>query len=261
MRTAQLGFWWHSLGGPAPARAPLRGPPEARRRDRRAPATRGCGAPTTSSAPRRSCRSSCSSASVAGYGASGRNGGWVSGFFAGPRSATSSARAAGRCRRCSARCSRPSRRSGRSCTSTTCDADYLKSGQLGVAIGTRPGRAPARARTRRPRARGLGEEDLRELSRDELDERLHVAGRPRRDLHPARRARAPGEALAGAGRRRRVARGDDLRAHARATRSAQHAALTPAGSGARAAGWCARPRATPPRCGPAPARSRRSTAR
>jgi len=29
MRTAQLGFWWHTLGGPAPARAPLAGPTEA----------------------------------------------------------------------------------------------------------------------------------------------------------------------------------------------------------------------------------------
>jgi 2-polyprenyl-6-methoxyphenol hydroxylase-like FAD-dependent oxidoreductase len=29
MRTGELGFWWRSLGGPAPQRAPLRGPEEA----------------------------------------------------------------------------------------------------------------------------------------------------------------------------------------------------------------------------------------
>ena len=47
--------------------------------------------------------------------------------------------------RCSGRCSRPSMRSARSWREHGIDADFLKGGQLEVALGARPGSAPARA--------------------------------------------------------------------------------------------------------------------
>ena len=120
---------------------------------------------------------------LAGYGASGRNGGWVSGFFSGaPR--------------------RYEARSGREALATLqramfetvdvigaflsehgLEADYVKSGQLAVAI-----RSAQAARQREAvagaRARGLGEEDLRELSHAELDERVPARGAKRGDVHP-----------------------------------------------------------------------------
>ena len=92
MRTGELGYWWRSLGGPtAPARrwrVPLRGG----RRDRRAPASRGCGPPTTSSARSRRCEIVVLEREIAGFGASGRNGGWVSGVLLRSRRAPTNAR-------------------------------------------------------------------------------------------------------------------------------------------------------------------------
>ena len=60
MRIGELGFWWHSVGGPPPARARrCRGRPRPMSRSS-ARATRACGPPTTSSARARRCGSSCS---------------------------------------------------------------------------------------------------------------------------------------------------------------------------------------------------------
>jgi glycine/D-amino acid oxidase-like deaminating enzyme len=111
----------------------------------------------------------------AGYGASGRNGGWVSGFFSGPPRVYE-------------------RRGGREgfaalqrATFATVeevggvlveqgiDADFVKGGHLSVALN------PAQTLRLRDsvaaaRERGLGEEDLRELSREGLESRLRVHG-------------------------------------------------------------------------------------
>ena len=112
---------------------------------------------------------------VAGYGASGRNGGWVSGFFAGAQS------------RYEARSGRPALEALQREMFATVDevggflrehgveADYIKSGQLGVAIG--PAQATRlRERVAAARARDIGEEHLRELSAAELGERVRVRG-------------------------------------------------------------------------------------
>jgi glycine/D-amino acid oxidase-like deaminating enzyme len=174
MRTAQLGFWWHTLGGPAPARAPLAGPTEAD------VAIVGAGYTGLWSAYylKRAAphlRVVVLERELAGYGASGRNGGWVSGFFSGaPR--------------------RYEARSGREALATLqramfetvdvigaflsehgLEADYVKSGQLAVAIGSAQA-ARQREAVAGARARDLGEEDLRELSHAELDERVRLAG-------------------------------------------------------------------------------------
>ncbi|HEY1451733.1 MAG TPA: FAD-binding oxidoreductase, partial [Solirubrobacteraceae bacterium] len=89
MRTGELGFWWRSLAeqapgdAPAPRRDPLPGPSEAD------VAIVGAGYTGLWTAyylkrAQPSLRVVVLEAERAGYGASGRNGGWATGFFSGP---------------------------------------------------------------------------------------------------------------------------------------------------------------------------------
>src|ERR1700722_7873819 len=83
MRTGELGFWWHSLGGPPPRRAPLQASLEVD------VAIVGAGFTGLWTAyylkqADPSLQIAVLEAQVAGFGASGRNGGWLSGFFSGP---------------------------------------------------------------------------------------------------------------------------------------------------------------------------------
>src|SRR6476469_9315631 len=83
MRTGELGFWWRSLGGPPAPREPLPGPTEAD------VAIGGAGYTGLWTAyylklAQPSLRIVVLDAHHAGFGASGRNGGWVTGFFSGP---------------------------------------------------------------------------------------------------------------------------------------------------------------------------------
>src|SRR2546430_2844016 len=85
MRTDAPGFWWRSLGGPPPPREPLRGPAEVD------VAIVGAGYTGLWTAyylkrAQPSLRVTLLERERAGFGASGRNGGWVSGFFSGPAS-------------------------------------------------------------------------------------------------------------------------------------------------------------------------------
>src|SRR5437763_1434285 len=82
MRIGELGWWWRELGGPPPLRAPLPGPIEAD------VAIVGAGFTGLWSAyylkrAEPSLRVVVLEAERAGFGASGRNGGWLSGFFSG----------------------------------------------------------------------------------------------------------------------------------------------------------------------------------
>src|ERR1700681_3634112 len=83
MRTGELGFWWRSLGGPATARAPLPGPTET---DVAIVGAGYTGLWTAYYLKRAepALQIVVLEREVAGFGASGRNGGWVSGFFSGP---------------------------------------------------------------------------------------------------------------------------------------------------------------------------------
>ena len=79
----ELGFWWRSVGGPPPPRTPLGGPAEAD------VAIVGAGYTGLWTAyylklAEPALRVLVLERERAGYGASGRNGGWVSGFFTGP---------------------------------------------------------------------------------------------------------------------------------------------------------------------------------
>src|SRR5262245_36819243 len=82
MRNGELGHWWHSLGGPHKWRPALAGPLEAD------VAIVGAGFTGLWTAyylkrARPQWRVVVLERELAGYGASGRNGGWVSGFFTG----------------------------------------------------------------------------------------------------------------------------------------------------------------------------------
>ncbi len=174
MRTGELGFWWRSLGGPPAPRAPLPGPAEA---DVAIVGAGYTGLWTAYYLARAdpSLRIVLLEAEVAGFGASGRNGGWVSGFFSGParaylRNSDPAALAALRRRMFETvdEIAAVLEREG-------IDADLAHGGELSVALG------PAqlehlRHEVRAARAGGLPEQDIRMLSCGELAERVRVAG-------------------------------------------------------------------------------------
>jgi glycine/D-amino acid oxidase-like deaminating enzyme len=172
--TDDLGFWWRSLGGPPAARPPLLGPREAD--------VVIVGAGYTGLWTAYYLKRADPSLDIvvlerefAGFGASGRNGGWVSGFFSGPPSVYE-------------------RRGGRDgfaalqramfatvdevggvLTEHDIDAQFVKGGYLSVALNQAQAMR-LRDRVACARARGLGEEHLRELSHESLAARLRIAG-------------------------------------------------------------------------------------
>jgi glycine/D-amino acid oxidase-like deaminating enzyme len=162
------------VGGPPPAREPLPGPAEAD------VAIVGAGYTGLWSAyylkrAEPSLRVIVLEREHAGFGASGRNGGWVSGFFAGPP------------RRFEARGTSTGYSAlqramfetvdevGRVLADHGIEADFIKSGRLEVALNDAQAER-VRAGVREARERGLGEDDLRELSADELAARVRVTG-------------------------------------------------------------------------------------
>jgi glycine/D-amino acid oxidase-like deaminating enzyme len=186
MRTGELGFWWRSLGGAGAPREPLPGSTEAD------VAIVGAGYTGLWTAyylklAQPSLRIVVLEARSAGFGASGRNGGWVTGFFSGP------ARVYERGEREGERGGHEpaSGRAGFALLQRTMfetvdeitsvlareriDADFVKGGHLAVALdGAQAARL--RERVNRLRAVGVAEEDLHELDRDQLAQRVRVAG-------------------------------------------------------------------------------------
>ncbi len=174
MRTGELGFWWRSLGGPPPPRPPLAGPTQA---DVAIVGAGYTGLWTAYYLKRAdpSLRIVVLESEVAGFGASGRNGGWVSGFFSGPPRVYE----------------RDGGREGfaalqRAMFDTVgevenvlaehgIDADLVRAGQLTVALNGAQAEG-LRAHVAAGHEHGLGPEDLRELSAAELSERVRVAG-------------------------------------------------------------------------------------
>jgi glycine/D-amino acid oxidase-like deaminating enzyme len=195
MRTGELGYWWRSLGGPPPARAPLDGPAQAD------VAIVGAGYTGLWTAyylkrARPSLQVAVLERERAGFGASGRNGGWVSGFFSGPARVYE-------------------RRGGRAgyaalqramfetvdeiaavLAEHDIDADFVKSGRLRVALDG--GQAQRlRGELAHSRAGGLLEQDLRELSDGELSSRVRVAGTRAATFSPHVACVHPAKLLAG----------------------------------------------------------------
>jgi glycine/D-amino acid oxidase-like deaminating enzyme len=174
MRTGELGFWWSSLGGPPPPRPAL---PATTRAD---VAIVGAGFTGLWTAyylkrARPDLRVAVLEREVAGFGASGRNGGWVSGFFSGPGRVYE--------RRGGAEGVRQLRRAMIDTVSEVADvvkahaidADLIHNGLLAVALNQAQLQR-LREEIAEARTDGLDEHDLRELSSAELSERLSVAG-------------------------------------------------------------------------------------
>src|SRR5581483_10339801 len=169
MRIGELGFWWRSVGGPPPARPPLQGNAEAD------VAIVGAGLTGLWTAyylkrARPSLRVLVLEAEQAGFGASGRNGGWLSGFFSGPARAYGSGYDSLQ-RAMFGAVGEVARVLGEHAI----DAEMVRGGTLTVALDSAQ-LARLRGAIAGARRHGVGEEDLRELSPADLDERVRVAG-------------------------------------------------------------------------------------
>jgi len=174
MRTGGLGFWWRSVDGPGAARPALSGPAEA---DVAIVGAGYTGLWTAYYLKRAepALEIVVLEREVAGFGASGRNGGWVSGFFSGP--ARVYERRGGRegYEALQRAMFETVEEVGRVVGEHEIDADFLKAGHLSVALNE-PQALRLREAVAAGRAHGLDPGDLRELSRDELEDRLRIAG-------------------------------------------------------------------------------------
>jgi glycine/D-amino acid oxidase-like deaminating enzyme len=186
MRTGELGFWWRSLGGAPGGREELPGPVEAD------VAIVGAGYTGLWTAyylkqARPSLRIVVLEAERVGYGASGRNGGWATGFFSGPPCAYERGRAGERDGRRGdgsghARFMALQRAMfdtvdeiARVLALERIDADFVKGGQLTVALDAAQA-TRLRAHVHELHELGLGEHDIRELSDEQLAQRVRVVG-------------------------------------------------------------------------------------
>ncbi len=173
MRVGELGWWWHSLGGEPPPRPALPGPAEA---DVAIVGAGFTGLWTAFYLKRAepSLRVLVLEAEQAGFGASGRNGGWLSGFFSGPPRAYERARGGSY-----AALQRAMLETVGEVVSVAAaegiEADIVHGGNLTVALD---GAQLARLRAGLAGARrhGLDEQDLRELDAGELAARVRVRG-------------------------------------------------------------------------------------
>jgi FAD dependent oxidoreductase len=176
MRTGELGYWWRSLGGPPPPRPPLPGPASADVAIVGAGYT-GLWAAYYLKRAQPSLEIIVLEREHAGFGALGRNGGWVSGFFSGP------ARVYERQRRTQATGFPALQRAmfdtveeiAAVISRHQIEADFVKGGQLTVALNHAQ-RRRVRQELAHSRVRGLDERDLRELTAGELETRLRIAG-------------------------------------------------------------------------------------
>src|SRR3984957_13862494 len=175
MRNGEVSYWWQALGGFPPRRASLPGPLEAD------VAIVGGGYTGLWTAYylaglRPSLRIVVLEAAFAGYGASGRNGGWVTAELPGARGryARQPGGEAG-VRALEAALRATVDEVGRVCAAESIDCDYVKGGRLSVA--TTPSQlARLRAGLAGIREWGDGDDVYQYLSRDETQERINVAG-------------------------------------------------------------------------------------
>ncbi|MGD0453304.1 MAG: FAD-binding oxidoreductase [Solirubrobacteraceae bacterium] len=195
MRTGELGYWWRSLGGPPAPRPPLAGPTEAD------VAIVGAGYTGLWTAyylkrARPSLQIVMLEREHAGFGASGRNGGWVSGFFSGPPRVYE--RHAGRIGYAALQrvMFDTVDEVGAVLAEQRIDADFVKGGRLTVALG---GAQALRLRGELvdSRAHGLDDDDLRALTPGELGARLRIAGAQGATFSPHAARVHPAKLLAG----------------------------------------------------------------
>jgi glycine/D-amino acid oxidase-like deaminating enzyme len=132
----------------------------------------------------------------AGYGASGRNGGWVSGFFSGPARVYERADALSAMRELQREMFATVDEIARFLDRHELGADFVKDGHLSVALDAAQARR-LREEVARQRQLGLGEGDLRELDASELARRVHVSGARAATFSPHVARVHPAKLLAG----------------------------------------------------------------
>ena len=195
-------------------RCPARWPPPTRCRETStstspspAPGSPACGPPTTWPAPSPALRIAVCEAKIAGFGASGRNGGWCSALFPASLAKLTGWRAGTRPSPCTGRCSDTVDEVGRVAAAEGIDCHWAKGGTVHFARSpTQLERARAEiaeARAVRVRRGRPAAADRRRGTRARRGDR-----RARRDVHAALRGHPPrpaGAGLAEAVRRRGVA--------------------------------------------------------
>jgi glycine/D-amino acid oxidase-like deaminating enzyme len=192
MRTGELGYWWRSLGGARATHAPLAGSAEADVAIVGGGFT-GLWAAYYLARADPSLRIVLLERELLGFGASGRNGGWISGFFSGPPRAYSGGASYAALQR--AMFATVEEILG-VVAEHGIDADVHKGGELAVAIG------PAQERRLRAgiASAGLAPEDLRVLERGELEGRIRVAGAAAASFSPHVARCHPAKLLSGLAR-------------------------------------------------------------
>jgi glycine/D-amino acid oxidase-like deaminating enzyme len=175
MRNGEISYWWRASGGFPPRRPSLPGPLEAD------VAIVGGGYTGLWTAYylaglRPELKIVVLEAAFAGYGASGRNGGWVTAELPGSRASYARApRGVAGVRALEAALRETVDEVGRVCAAESIDCDFVKGGRLSVAT------TPSQLTRMRDglaalRERGDGNDVYEFLSRDELRARVNVAG-------------------------------------------------------------------------------------
>ena len=227
MRTGELGFWWRSLGGPPPPRAPLSGAIEA---DVAIVGGGYTGLWTAYYLKRAqpSLRIVVLEREISGFGASGRNGGWVSGFFSGPPRAYERRAGRGSYALLQRAMFDTVDEVGRVLAEEGIDADFIKGGHLGVALN-RAQELRHRELIREARGHGVDEADLLELSAERTAARVRVAGARSATFSPHVARVHPAKLLRGlAASVERL--GVSIHEHTPVTAIDPHQALTPLGT-------------------------------
>jgi len=175
MRNGEVSYWWQALGGFPPRRPSLPGPTEADVCIVGGGYT-GLWTAYYLAGLRPGLRIVVLEAAFAGYGASGRNGGWVTAELPGSRARY--ARAAGGAagvKELEAALRSTVDEVGRVCAAESIDCDFLKGGRLSVA--TTPSQlARMRMSLAASREWGDGDDVQGFLTRDETRSRVNVAG-------------------------------------------------------------------------------------
>jgi glycine/D-amino acid oxidase-like deaminating enzyme len=175
MRNGEVSYWWRALGGFPPRRPSLPGPAEADVCIVGGGYT-GLWTAYYLAGLRPRARIVVLEAAFAGYGASGRNGGWVTSELPGSRAVYARGpRGAAGVRDLEAELRSTVDEVGRVCETESIDCDFVRGGRLSVA--TSPTQlARLRAALAQLRAWGDGDDVYAFLSRDETSERINVAG-------------------------------------------------------------------------------------
>jgi glycine/D-amino acid oxidase-like deaminating enzyme len=169
----EVSFWWRSVGGLPPRRAPLPGSLEVD------VAIVGGGYTGLWTAfylkrERPELEIAVLEREMVGYGASGRNGGWVSGFFSGPARVYERGGVPGSFATLQRETFATVDEIAAVLGEQQIEADFVKSGHLAVALNAAQLQA-LRVDLAGARAQGLGDSDICELTGEQLAGRLAVA--------------------------------------------------------------------------------------